>query len=263
MMRSRWTRWDLVGLVSVALVASLAACDRGEHQAAPQPSPSVEERAVRASTAPDGGVVRVAESGFTASEKFGGSLTLGVVLENTSRSRAVSMAVEISVLDSAGQPVQYDGMTTEYEDVLVLRPGERTAVGRFRSALRAAVTARMVQLEVKVFPSMWWPVARVRRVTPGEVRQETDSAGTTWVSYTVTSEYPELIPRPEVHAICRDQSRKIIGGVELTSYEVSWQPGRSEIRTSLGTWVNQVGASCAEVYGWPGPGTPGMPQPLD
>jgi hypothetical protein len=255
------SRWATGGLIGVTFLASLVACDGSKDKPSPQPSPSVEERAVRASTAPDGGVVRVAESGFTASEKFGGSLTLGVVVENTSRAQAVSMAVEISVLDSAGIPVQYEFRTTEYEEVELLLPGERVAVSRFRHRLGADVAARMASLKVKIFPSIWWPLPRTRRVTLSDAHQEADNAGIPFVVYTVNSEYPEAIEHPRVHAICRDQTGKIIGGVELTSYQVSWQPGRSETRTSLGTWVNQLGVSCAEVYGWPSSGTSGLPRP--
>lgn len=255
MRRIRWTRRGLAGLIGVALVASLMACDGSKDKPSPQSSPSAEERAVRASTAPDGGVVRVAESGFTAN----GGLTFGVVIENTSHTRAVSVAAEIQVVDAAGQPVKYKGMVTEYEEIMGLLPGERAAVGRV-IALLGADTSQMVRLDVKLTPLTWWPVSKVRRISLSDARLDKDSAGTTWVSYTVNSEYPQVIEWPEVHAICRDPSHKIIGGIELTSYDVSWQPGRSEIRSVLAeSWNNRDVSSCAEVYGWPHAGTPGLP----
>jgi hypothetical protein len=240
----------VAGLVSVLLAGALACTG---DQPAPQPSPSLEDDGfVRGSVAPDGGQVRVVESGYTVVADLRGMATFGAVLENTSKDRAVSVTVTARFFDSAGGDVQFGSYISSLnsEPARIL-PGERVGVGDQLLGWETRNDSRTpARMELEVMADTWWPVARVARVVVSDVRPETESDGDRILSFTVDSGLALSAGEQRTVVIVRDRAGKVVGGLIPLRPQEPWPVGRSPQRVVLERRAVPAGAdlSRAEVF---------------
>lgn len=203
-----------------------------------EPWPSV--LPVKAASAPDGGVLRVVEHGFSLDPDPRDKLVFyGVVLENTSRDRiAFAATATVRLVDAAGVPVkQRFGEATELQHkVFAVFPGQR-----FGIVAREWLDRRDVaELQVTVDAPTWVPmdqrlqrdpyrstVVRLATLTASAVRVER-SGDQLAVSFAASSGYEEAVPAA-VTAMFRDRAGRIVGGVVLDRPErcLTFEPGDS------------------------------------
>ncbi len=220
----------LAGLVWVLSIGT-AGCT-GDNPTA-QSSPSEENtRGIPGSVAPDGGQVRVVESGYTAIESGFGMATFGAILENTSKDRAaVEVTATARFLDAAGEEVRLLGTTQPTSAAVTIPPGGRMGVGdQFLGDLRGRSAVRM---ELSVVMTGWWPASRVTGVVASEVRHARDDQGSDFFSFAVDSHLAKPLVGPRIVIIVRDHSNKVIGGLIPDRPLEDWPPGRSAQRVKL------------------------------
>jgi hypothetical protein len=220
----------VAGLLWV-LLAGAAGCTADEPS--PHPSPSVDDTGlVTGSVAPDGGQVRVVESGYTAAVVDDGVVTFGAVLENTSKERAAGVAVTARFFDSKGDEVRFLDSGLNSRPAVIL-PGERMGfgdqfdLGHIRPGDRAP--ARM---DLKVRTSSWWPGSRVARVVVSDVRHTLDGVQDVF-SFTVDSGLDLSAGVQQTVIIVRDRAGKMVGGLVPSRPLKPWPPGRSTQRVVL------------------------------
>ncbi|GIJ66615.1 hypothetical protein [Virgisporangium ochraceum] len=181
---------------------------------------------VTAAQAPDGGVLRVVEQGFTLDpDPRVDHVTYGLLLENTSRERiAYAVAVTVRAVDAAGGTVRqrFGREDVARHTVYAVFPGQRFGIGVEEWLDGRGVAA----LTVTVEPPTWVPVdqplqrdpgrLRVIRLGPlaaGEVRAIAGSRFS--VSFNASSGFEERIP-VGVAVLWRDGAGRIVGGAAAT-----------------------------------------------
>jgi hypothetical protein len=226
-------RWPVAGLVSVLLVG-IVGCTGDDP--APRPSPSLDDDGyVRGSVAPDGGRVRVVESGYSTVIAASGRATFGVILENTSKDRAaVGVRVTASFFDAAGNVVPLFGIVSTTSEAAAIPPGGRTGVGDDSVEDLRGMKPDRVRLRLRV--AGWRPASRVAGVVAGDVKHSLDGRGVDHFSFTVDSRLREPLFGPQIFIILRDSGNKVIGGLNPQSSPGDWPPGRSPQRVQLSSW---------------------------
>jgi hypothetical protein len=195
---------------------------------------------VKAASAPDGGVLRVVEHGFSLGPDPRDELVFyGVVVENTSRDRiAFAATATVRLVDAAGAPVkQRFGEAPEVQHkVLAVFPGQRLGIGAREGLDRRDVAG----LQVTVDAPTWVPVDQRLQRDPFRatvVRLATLTASVVQVerlgdrlavSFTASSAYEEAVPAA-VTAVFRDRAGRIVGGVVVDEPErcKTFEPGSS------------------------------------
>jgi hypothetical protein len=223
-------------MVSILALLGAAACDRSS-EPAPSPHPT---GPVRAALAPDGGVVRVVEQGFTTRTSRTGRplVSYGFVLQNTSKAQAArDIVVLVTLTTASGASVTDYAISPKRNVGAILLPGQRIGVG-WNSRVDTAGTTR-VRLQVR--SAIWTPAGALQRVngrTLAVARLTADGVRTspapTTVSFTVHSEYPMTLDRVWAYVVYRDPAGNIVGGTNsrlsgrwiTTAYPPGSSPGR-------------------------------------
>jgi hypothetical protein len=218
----------VIVLVVVTALAAVASPGRGTAGDPAAPVASWSGVApVTVAQAPDGGVLRVVEQGFSlGADLRDNRIAFGVVLENTSRDRiAFASGVTVRLVDAVGGAVkQRFGKETEVRHtVYAVFPGQRFGVAAEEWLDRRDVAG----LTVTVDPPTWVPVDQSLQRNPnrpGVVRlgtlSTTDVVGAVvgrdlTISFTASSGYQEAIP-VGVMAVLRDGAGRIVGGSVVT-----------------------------------------------
>jgi hypothetical protein len=255
----------LVLAAIVALVVWERSRDTPDTTASPPPSPPTTLPATLPAVtrqAPDGGEIRVVESGVSS-----GRNTLdqpmaqyGIMLENTSRGHvAVETEIVVTMLDAAGNPVVdqlesgagRDG-TRVKAVVSLAATGQRFGVGH-ETFVPPGTTVAAVKVEIG--GARWYPTEAVRpgKVTTNQVKTANDAAGKrVIVDFTVESTYPvDLIA--DASAIFRDSSGAIVGGTNPEdSGSGRYPPGSSRQRiTTAAPLPDRADVTRTEVYVYP------------
>lgn len=252
-------------VVAATALAAVTAPDSGpEPRGEPAPVASWSGVApVTATQAPDGGVLRVVEQGYSLDANPRASrITYGLLLENTSRNRiAYATAVTVRAVDAAGSPQRWlsERQTDIRHTVYAVFPGQRFGIGAEEWTDGGDVAA----LTVTVEPSTWVPADQVLQRDPArqrvirlgslaatEVRVTAGREPT--VSFSASSGFEERIP-VGVTVLWRDGAGRIVGGGTATDVTAcpSVAPGHSRysivadrIRSVPGT----VDAARTEVF---------------
>jgi len=151
------------------------------------------------------GDLAVAESGFSeykesfSNDKF---TAYGAVIQNNGDQVARNVDVEIGFLDASGTVLATD---TKY--ITVLKPGQKFCVGG-TSVDATGVT----ELSVTASASDSDDPADYGDLTVEGVSVEFDSDGAPTANFTVKSTYTDKLDGPNLYAIFRDGSGKIVGG---------------------------------------------------
>lgn len=232
---------SVVGVVWLGLFVGVAGCT---DDPSPRPSPSAKSTGfVEGSTAPDGGQVRLVESGFTAVSKDNqpsGMVTAGGILENTSKEWAASaVSVDVRFFDAAGGALRVMGSEFQTSYSVTILPGARMGVGIQKVAPRVfgdrRTTPARMELEVTVFG--WWPASRVSGVVANYVGFKPNDFGGGWLSITVESQLPRTLDYPSSIIIVRDRNGKVIGGLKPVPMSTNaWPPGRSIQKVKIPEW---------------------------
>src|SRR5512142_34167 len=100
----------VAALTGMVVMLGVVGCTGGDPK--PKPSPSAEGSGpVVRETAPDGGQLRVVDSGYTAVMEYPTLATFGAVIENTSKTRtAVSVQVTATFFDASGRKIPLLGI---------------------------------------------------------------------------------------------------------------------------------------------------------
>jgi hypothetical protein len=173
-----------------------------------------------ASTEPTGGL-RVAERGFTQVGADRRTVSLGVLLENTSELVAYRTRIRFRVFDAAhGSAVAPRSGELLFQEIPVILPGQRVAAGAW-TYVREDQAARPVQVagfEVEVSATQWWPrdneVLRFAAISAryqGFVKSTADADSGT-INYSVDSAYCRPLAPRGVAAIFRTGDGRLVGG---------------------------------------------------
>jgi hypothetical protein len=188
-----------------------------------------------ADRAPDGGGLRVAETGFTQLSGDGYTVSAGAVLENTSSQYAYRARVTIDVLDRGGRSASSRG--GHAFEVPVILPGQRLAFGDWTQVRQAPgrppVTVAAVDLELGA--ARWVPADQGRdifaEVTASLSRVERSTIGpnTATIFYSVDSGYCREVVLRGVAFVFRDAAGRIVGGsFEPNAVDRECVPGTSD-----------------------------------
>jgi hypothetical protein len=238
--------WRMVALVvALGVLHGAAGCDGDPATPIPTPSPTAGPTGppVPAAQAPDGGTVRVVEKGLSSMKDRDGKemVSYGIVVENTSKDAvAVKTSATVRIIDAAGKAItdRTARATDVQREIGVVFPGQRVGIGGDTYVDRPGAAT----LTIEIGAAMWLPpgnrVIPVAKATAGEVKTE-HSGGSAALTFTVTSEYDDLLDDPSAQAVFRDPSGKIVGGTapHRTAASDQYRPGRSpgRINTTYGT----------------------------
>jgi hypothetical protein len=219
----------VVALIAVTTLTAATVPDRGpgSDQATPAPvAPWSGTAPVTAAQAPDGGVLRVVEQGFSLDPDPRGNLvSYGLLLENTSRDRiAFASAVTVRMLDAAGAPLKqpFGEEADVRHTVYAVFPGQRFGIGAQEWLDRRDVAS----LAATVDPPTWVPVDQPLQRDP--VRRNVVRLGTLSATdvlatitdrdltlvFTASSGLQETI-RVGITVVLRDGAGRVIGGAVM------------------------------------------------
>ncbi|HEU5024036.1 MAG TPA: hypothetical protein VFV01_03860 [Spirillospora sp.] len=221
----------------------------------PFPQPSVV--ASPAAKPADGGTVRIVEQGFTPLRDASGEyrVSWGLVLENTSRTTAVSVPVTVGILDRRG--AQLIGKTSDYarhRSTPYIMPGARFGIGDDTYVTRAGAA----RLTFRLGAAQWLPPSdpRAPRLTaslvkgdlyrvdklqpfllgsPPRAEVHRERRHDLSITFRVESGAREVLPDGHASAVLRDSRGRIVGGtgpadtVTWTRFPPGWSIQR--IRT--------------------------------
>lgn len=199
-----------------------------------EPVPRAVSLASAAPRPADGGTVRIVEHGFTALRDASGEhrVSWGLVLENTSRTSAVSVPVTVGILDRHG--AQLIGKTGDYarhRSTPYIMPGARYGIGDATYVKRAGAA----RLTFALGAAEWLPPGdpRAPRLTASLVKGDLYRVDTMQpfllgdppraevhrerrhdlaVTFRVDSGAPEVLPDGHASAVLRDSRGRIVGG---------------------------------------------------
>lgn len=249
--RQSWTFGTVIIMVCGTLISG---CVKGGDSEA---SKSEGPRIVESATAPDGGVVRVVESGFSVDVDRVARCSFGAVVENTSKEYVVSHAgVHFRFLDEAGKATEVFGKSETIGEARMIPPGGRAGVGHeagfpnvnSEEELGLAAVSAVVQGEF-----VWVRSSLLPKMEISSLSYQDGEAGAFWLSFTLDSEYPTIYPWPDLVFVYRDATGAILGGREC-QYMVwkSWPQGHStqrvEIPLSMPVVSNNVFLGKTELY---------------
>ena len=220
-------RFVLVGV----LLFGTAACTGGGPAPAPTPLPSVTE--TDGDRSPDGGVLRLAESGLTNMQDAVGKpmVSWGLVFENTSPKMVPRRAnVEVTLQDAAGGAI---GNLPSY-GLGNVPPGGRAGIGSDAYVDRAGVA----KLAVRVTRVQWVRADSAELwagLTAGGVITRRDGDRKAEITFIVTSKYPGALDHPGAQAVFRDSAGQIVGGTGplRADPQAKYPPGKSEGRIDV------------------------------
>ena len=230
-------------LLALAMLATVAVtgCTGDDN---PTPSVTSSEAAflpnTHLSTAPDGGVLKVIESGFSYDadvHRGSGAVQFGAILQNTSAQRvAVWTSVFVRFLDGNGGTVRVLGKDEMQANVPAVPPGGRMGVVGLELGQRPDQQPLPVKIEVRVGPSTWWPVSRVKKLEASDFKITEESAENASISFAVNCEYVGGVDDADVMVVLRDQSGKIVGGYQPVKSKLGlpWPSGRSQQKVLIG-----------------------------
>lgn len=227
-----------VAVVAACLTLTLSsACTGGEpdRRTSASPSPSRPAlRVVEAPTAPDGGTIRVVESGFSLATDGGMSASYGAVVENTSREYAVHVVpVVFQFFDANSQPTGAVGQGTPTEirtTAHLIAPQGRGGLAHDDGA--AGVGAQLPTRFTVTLPDryIWIRASVLPKLTVGTPSYVRAPDGTWSASVPVDSESPSI--QPSALFIQRNAAGAVIGG---------WQSAHNDKPTPAGQFVMDFG----------------------
>lgn len=209
-------------VITAALVISTSACQGngtlGRSSPSPEdsltsPKPSISPTPRIRDTSSDGAAVEVVEQGFTvlADSGAGPKVSYGVVVENRSADVALVTRLEVTLLDSTGEPVTDLDRDREINDAAVnlVLPGEQQVYTNLPHVAHDDITS----LEVEVTGSRWatadgWH--RVIEVLEVETRAQGDSGMT--INFTAESPYRGTVQPVYTYALFRSATGEVVGG---------------------------------------------------
>ncbi len=233
-------RWRVALAVTLALITLQfsAACTGGRTDPASTPSARVSAPAApstRATVASDGGGLRVVEQGLSTTRDAAGKemITYGIIVENTSKELlAAATDVRIRLIDASGATITdlVAGGNEVVRKIAVLFPGQRAGIAADTYVDRSGT----MELSVEIGDSTWLPAgdadSGLAKLTTSDVKTKRAISGpAATITFTVYSEYQELLDDPSAQAIFRDSTGKIIGGTgpARTNPRDQYRPGRS------------------------------------
>lgn len=231
------SRAGFVPVLLGVVLAVNAGCAGGGSDPSPSASPSssARPRIVESVTAPDGGVVRLVESGFSADIDFTTRYVFGAVVENTSKEYLVSyVRVTFRFLDGEGKKREILGHSDQFGEAKAIPPGGRKGVGVEIEQGNLANEPAPARVTATVDEGFTWVLASLLpalTITPS--RYETDASGVTWLEFVLDSEYPAVKPLPDLVFIYRDAAGAVVGGQTQARRGDPWPQGRSVQRIGL------------------------------
>lgn len=213
----------VLGAVAAGAVG-LSASDENvaEGQVTPPASPTVRQLPIEptspAETAPDGGVVRVVDTGLTAYKYRGDQMvTFGIVVENTSKEYlATEVSLSIQFVDVAGRVIKVDGEKKLSGEVEFVLPASRGAEGGVVSAQKAGIATAIVEFK----EATWYPARTAdyeyKALTAGGieiVRGDDEDSPDAWANivYTVDSDDVVMLNDHATIVIFRNGAGRIVG----------------------------------------------------
>jgi hypothetical protein len=236
-------------VIAVAALALVTACGNDDGGDGGEPGGGAADPTPIAS--PDE-VLKVVDEGFSLSKStnprsINKTVSYGFVIENVSDDVAVTVRVEVTFTDDAGDPFMDVRGGDEFSVVL---PGQRIGSGGSESYDGEALPAGM-EVTVTLIASLDTPEGERHREPPGpyaELQTGTPAEGDKpggQQAYTVdvTNTYDVPI-RPRVTAVLRGADGAIVGGASGTAVEQEIQPGASApatfVRTVSTPKINQA-----------------------
>ena len=212
----------LRAVIIVALVICASSCQGSGPAGRPSPSPDQSGTSPEPSAAPtprirktssDGAGVEVVEQGFTVTPDTGAGDTVsyGVVVENQSADVALVTRIEVTLLDSAGEPVADLDRDRKVNDASVnlVLPGERQAYTNLPHVAHEDIAS----LSVEVTGSSWVTADGWHRpieVHDVENRPQGDSGMV--IDFTAESPYRGTVRPVYSYALFRSDTGELVGG---------------------------------------------------
>ncbi len=160
--------------------------------------------------ASDGGTVRVVEQGFTQVGQDRGGVSLGAMLENTSKLVAYRTRITFHILDGAGHDAAASHQTQLIQEIPIILPRQRVGAGTFAYVADAPQFAKatVATFTLEVSGTQWLPSgagipayhATYAGGEPGVIR------------YTIANPSCRALESRGVAAVLRDSKGTIVGG---------------------------------------------------
>lgn len=259
--------------VLVSVGCTLAVNNRAERPAYPWESPSpspcsapAEPKGVttQAAHAPDGGGLRVVEKGFTQFDgPHGFHVSVGVVLENTSKQLAYRSRVTLRIYDGKRHPAEWGSRGGTVVMVPVLGPGERAGVGTGTAARNSTIQASngrlldgppvtVTTLEVQLGEAQWLPPddKTFARISARHERTEPDSISDedATIRYVIESEHCRPVSGHGIGIVFRSKTGAIAGG-DVDGNMAPCRPGsETESATAFQSFPPNADLTRTEVY---------------
>lgn len=257
-------------LASLTLtVATAAGCDFG--RSSPSPSHGRTPRTVWSKAAPDGGTLRIVESGYTCTSDKYGWYTFAAVVENTSKAYlAIQPSLDLKFFNAEGTTLTRLGGKPVTTGSTMLPPGERKGFGLVDSgtALGLAESPTKVVAEIQDDTVQWVLASMLPKIVVSERRFSRDPAGKTVMSFQVDSGYSSSDKWPDILLLYRDSAGTLIGGEHRGWFRQenlggSWPHGRStqSITVEPPQQLQQRGASTEKTEIYVNPSQPVIDEP--
>ncbi|WFE25179.1 hypothetical protein O7623_17375 [Solwaraspora sp. WMMD791] len=222
-----------MALVALLTAGALPACAPfGRSEPAPDPSASCVEApkeplpgtAGSGEAAPDGGGLRVTESGVSFVPSGGGTpdtASLGVMVENTSEYAAYRTLIRFEVTDESGTAIATGtGSEALVLEVPLILPGAQVGVGT-AAYLDEGMTVTEATQVTTHFGATTWVAANDAPAVAIETKHDSITmteveSGSGYIDYQMTSPYCQGLVSRGVSSIFRDSSGKIVGGAVIS-----------------------------------------------
>lgn len=209
-------------VITAVLVISSSACQGNGPLDRSSPSPEGSVTSPKPSSSPtprvrdtssDGAGVEVVEQGFTVSDDSGAGpkVSYGVVVENRSADVALVTRLEVTLLDSAGQPVTDLDRDREVNDAAVnlVLPGEQQVYTNLPHVAHDDIAS----LEVEVTGSRWATADGWHRaIDVQEVENRAQGDSGMMINFTAESPYRGTVQPVYTYALFRSATGQVVGG---------------------------------------------------
>jgi hypothetical protein len=191
----------------------------------------------KAPKAPDSGVVKVAEVGFSQYKHKGRNMvSYGIILENTSPTyAALETTLVPKVVDASGQVIPDIVGVKPERTVRTILPGKRAALG----VMIDSDLPTPSKITVEIGPSQWAPPVNdtwvYKALTASNIKVSRPSGDIEeYVNFTVTSEYEKSLDHLGANAIFRSADGTVVGGSPgYRSDDLAAPSGQSQHRIAL------------------------------
>jgi hypothetical protein len=230
-----------------------------------------------AASAPGGGGLSVAETGFTQTlDGHGKAVSIGATVDNTSSLIAYRTRIRFRVLDAgaASAVAAYSGEAL-YQVIPVIMPGQRIGAAAFTDLLTNPITgvARVVaSVRVELGTTQWWsptaagPALAAVSAKHISTQRSTVEADSGVVKFSATSPYCRSVSDRGVATVFRNQTGAIVGGNLFWTISTECPAGSyTQSVTAMAPIPSTVDDALTRDYPYCDPvaPSPALPQPGD